>query len=177
MKSLDRNYVTATRCFVQWKSARLICLVGVPSSNQENLRGCWVFLRFSFSVISNHRAFCWAEVGKTPENPRFSWLLVPSEEHPLLLPSPDVACPRPFGKFIHTWIYAISPQVQKDWPSVKQLAKIIVAYLGGVFAFGGLDVRIRATGHRLKEQRTRKTCSRRTHESYERVQSKCITEV
>jgi len=47
-------------------------------SNQENPRGCLVFLRFYFSVNSNHRIFCWAEVGKTPENPRFS---CPPEGH------------------------------------------------------------------------------------------------
>ena len=32
--------------------------------------------RFSVSKISIYRIFCWVEVGKNPENPRFSWLLV-----------------------------------------------------------------------------------------------------
>jgi hypothetical protein len=44
-------------------------------SNQENPRGCWVFLRFSFGDISNHWISCCAEFGIKPENPRFSWLL------------------------------------------------------------------------------------------------------
>jgi len=45
-------------------------------SKQENPRGSWVFLRFLFSAIHNHRIFCWADVGKNPEMPRFSWLLL-----------------------------------------------------------------------------------------------------
>jgi hypothetical protein len=31
---------------------------------------------FSFSEIRIYQIFCRAEVGKKPENPRFSWLLV-----------------------------------------------------------------------------------------------------
>jgi hypothetical protein len=52
-----------------------ICDMIDMCSSQENPRSCWVFLKYSFSKISNHRIFCFAKVGKNPENLRFSWLL------------------------------------------------------------------------------------------------------
>jgi len=50
-------------------AACALALYCVHSLNRKPL-GYWVFLKFSFSVISNHRIFCWAEVGKTKtQNP------------------------------------------------------------------------------------------------------------